>query len=183
MPNNSPRRTPDANARRQMPPSRSAEATSRNRRTSAPVHAVRATESSRDGGSTARIGLGPRRRRLLRDGSSTQSGLRCGSSTSEHSRIPPSETSRLGSRTIRSKADHIVGVSDGGGDEIANPRAIHKSEHARRPPTRATRPSTFVGGREGMSMFSSIPREATAPPAWVPSFAKLRDRARRRHDL
>ena len=30
------------------------------------------------------------------------------------------------------QADHIVSVADGGGDELANLRAIHKSEHARR---------------------------------------------------
>jgi 5-methylcytosine-specific restriction endonuclease McrA len=30
------------------------------------------------------------------------------------------------------QADHIVAVADGGGDELANLRAIHKSEHARR---------------------------------------------------
>lgn len=30
------------------------------------------------------------------------------------------------------QADHIVSVADGGGDELGNLRAIHKSEHARR---------------------------------------------------
>jgi 5-methylcytosine-specific restriction endonuclease McrA len=30
------------------------------------------------------------------------------------------------------QADHIVAVMDGGGDELANLRAIHKSEHVRR---------------------------------------------------
>jgi 5-methylcytosine-specific restriction endonuclease McrA len=30
------------------------------------------------------------------------------------------------------QADHIVSVDDGGGDELSNLRAIHKSEHARR---------------------------------------------------
>lgn len=30
------------------------------------------------------------------------------------------------------QADHIVAVMDGGGDELANLRAIHKSEHAHR---------------------------------------------------
>jgi hypothetical protein len=30
------------------------------------------------------------------------------------------------------QADHIVAVADGGGDELANLRAIHRSEHAHR---------------------------------------------------
>ena len=30
------------------------------------------------------------------------------------------------------QADHIIAVMDGGGDELVNLRAIHKSEHARR---------------------------------------------------
>jgi hypothetical protein len=30
------------------------------------------------------------------------------------------------------QADHIIAVADGGGDEIANLRAIHRSEHAHR---------------------------------------------------
>jgi 5-methylcytosine-specific restriction endonuclease McrA len=30
------------------------------------------------------------------------------------------------------QADHILSVADGGGDELSNLRAIHRSEHRRR---------------------------------------------------